>query len=334
MKSSIAAVTDSGVTVELNKGATTDHLFIAKQALGAQAEAISRLAQRLGNQFNQTIDLILHCSGRVVVCGMGKSGLVGKKMVATLASTGTPSFFMHPGEAFHGDLGMLLPQDLVILISYSGVTEEVIKLIPSLKSFGNKIVAMTGKGDSTLARHADLCLDISVEREVCPNNLAPTTSTLATMALGDAIAVALINARDFKPADFARYHPGGSLGRKLLTRVQDVMRRTNLPICSPDENFRSVIHTMTKGRLGLAVIMDGGRLAGLITDGDLRRAMENVDSPGSLKASDFMTKSPITVNANAMLADAEDLMRTSKVSALIVTNSTQQVAGVLHFYND
>lgn len=206
---------------------------------------VCQLAARLDDEFQRAVELILGCKGRAAVCGMGKSRLIGQKMVATFASTGTPSLFLHPAEAFHGDLGMLKPSDVLILISYSGETEEVVKLIPSLKSFGNKIIAMTGNGQSTLARHADIWLDISVEREVCPNNLAPTTSTLATMAMGDALAVALIAALDFKPMDFARYHPGGSLGRKLLTRVSDVMH-TNIPKVARTTSFHHRVSEQSK----------------------------------------------------------------------------------------
>ena len=206
-----------------------NHLSSANETLKLYTQAIERLHQRLSESFNYAVEMILNCQGRVVVAGIGKSGLVGKKMVATFASTGTPSFFLHPTEAFHGDLGMLKPIDVVILISYSGETDDVNKLIPSLKNFGNQIIAMTGNPTSTLGSHADIVLDISIEREACPNNLAPTTSSLVTMALGDALAIALIKARDFKSEDVARFHPGGSLGRKLLCRVRDVMQK-KLPI--------------------------------------------------------------------------------------------------------
>ena len=249
-----------------------NHLTIAKEALIAQSQAVTQLADRLNGEFQNAVELILGCKGRTVVCGMGKSGLIGQKMVATFASTGTPSFFLHPAEAFHGDLGMLKPIDVLILISYSGETDELIKLIPSLKSFGNKFIAMTGNGNSTLAKHADIWLDISVEREVCPNNLAPTTSTLATMAMGDALAVALIEAIQFKPMDFARYHPGGSLGRKLLTRVRDVMH-SPAPIVRSDTSFHDCLLVMTRSRLGMTVVMDDNKLVGIVTDGDLRRAL-------------------------------------------------------------
>lgn len=310
-----------------------NHLPIAKEALSAQAQAISQLADRLDDQFQRAVELILGCEGRTAVCGMGKSGLIGQKMVATFASTGTPSFFLHPAEAFHGDLGMLKPIDVLILISYSGETEEVIKLIPSLKSFGNKIIAMTGNGQSTLAKHADIWLDISVEREVCPNNLAPTTSTLATMAMGDALAVALIAALDFKPMDFARYHPGGSLGRKLLTRVSDVMH-TSLPNVTRDTSFHDCLLVMTSSRLGLALVMDNDTLIGIVTDGDLRRAL--LGNPGVVNenVASFMTAKPHTVKADAQLSEAEAYMLDHKIRALLVTaQGSDEVVGVVEIFD-
>ncbi|WP_448118305.1 KpsF/GutQ family sugar-phosphate isomerase [Pseudomonas serbica] len=310
-----------------------NHLPIAKDALCAQAQAINQLADRLDGEFQRAVELILGCKGRAAVCGMGKSGLIGQKMVATFASTGTPSLFLHPAEAFHGDLGMLKPSDVLILISYSGETEEVIKLIPSLKSFGNKIIAMTGNGQSTLARHADIWLDISVEREVCPNNLAPTTSTLATMAMGDALAVALIAALDFKPMDFARYHPGGSLGRKLLTRVSDVMR-TNIPKVARETSFHDCLLVMTSSRLGLALVMENEKLIGIVTDGDLRRAL--LGNPGVVNeiVEVFMTSNPHTVKASAQLSEAEAYMQDHKIRALPVTaDGCGEVVGVVEIFD-
>ncbi|KHL75602.1 arabinose 5-phosphate isomerase [Pseudomonas putida] len=309
-----------------------NHLSIAKQALTAQAKAVETLAHRLDGEFQHAVELLLSCKGRTVVCGMGKSGLIGQKMVATFASTGTPSFFLHPAEAFHGDLGMLKPVDVLILISYSGETEELIKLIPSLKSFGNKIIAITGNGNSTLAKHSDTWLDISVEREVCPNNLAPTTSTLATMAMGDALAVALIEAIQFKPMDFARYHPGGSLGRKLLTRVKDVMH-TPAPIVGRETSFHDCLLAMTKSRLGLAVVMNDQRLVGIVTDGDLRRAL--LENEGIIRetVAQFMTAKPHTIVEDAQLSEAELYMRDNKIRALAVTNAGGEVVGVVEIFD-
>lgn len=309
-----------------------NHLHIAKEALRAQATAVSAIADRLGEEFQRAIELILGCKGRVVVCGMGKSGLIGKKMVATFASTGTPSFFLHPAEAFHGDLGMLKPVDVLILISYSGETEEVIKLIPSLQSFGNQVIAMAGNGKSTLAKHADIWLDVSVEREVCPNNLAPTTSTLATMAMGDALAVALIEAIQFKAMDFARYHPGGSLGRKLLTRVKDVMH-SPAPAVSPHTSFHDCLMVMTQSRLGMAVVMDQGKLVGIVTDGDLRRAL--LDNEGVIREAvqSFMSEKPHTIHENAQLSEAETYMLNNKIKALAVTETGGAIVGIVEIFN-
>ena len=310
-----------------------NYVEIAKESLIAQSQAVKTLADRIGVEFQDAVELILSCAGRVVICGMGKSGLIGKKFAATFASTGTPSFFLHPGEAFHGDLGMLKPSDVVILISYSGETEEVIKLIPSLKSFGNKIIAMAGKADSILARNSDIFLDVSVEREVCPNNLAPTTSTLATMAMGDALSVALIKARDFQSTDFARFHPGGSLGRRLLTRVRDVMR-TNLPKVTPVATVRESLFTMTSGRMGLALVMKEGKLEGIITDGDLRRALLKDSQMLEKPVSEFMTRRPVTIDAETNLAEAEAYMLERKVRALVVTSDDgQKVCGVVEIFD-
>lgn len=310
-------------------------LRTAADSLIAQSNELKRLAGRLGDEFDHTIELILSCRGRTLISGMGKSGLVGKKIAATFASTGTPSFFIHPAEAFHGDLGMITPDDLIILISYSGETEEITKLLPSLSHFGNQIISMTGKPESTLGLRSDICLNIEVEREVCPNNLAPTTSTLVTMGLGDALAVALIKARGFKPLDFARYHPGGSLGHRLLTRVRDVMK-THLPTVAPDTLVNECLFTMTSGRMGLALVMEETRLIGIITDGDIRRAMlkdtEMLNKPVSL----FSSKNPITVNAGAMLSDAEELMRREKLRVLVVTDEraeSNKVCGILEIFD-
>lgn len=309
-----------------------NHLSIAKEALAAQAQAIAELASRLDGEFQSAVELILGCKGRAVVCGIGKSGLIGQKMVATFASTGTPSFFLHPAEAFHGDLGMLKPVDVLILISYSGETEEVIKLIPSLKSFGNKIIAMTGSGKSTLAKHADIWLDISVEREVCPNNLAPTTSTLATMAMGDALAVALIDAMQFKPMDFARYHPGGSLGRKLLTRVSDVMH-TPAPIVTPATSFHDCLLVMTQSRMGLTIVVDEGALVGIVTDGDLRRALLEDQSVTRATVAQFMTADPHTIMEDSQLSEAETYMLENKIRALVVTSRQNAVVGIVEIFD-
>lgn len=310
-----------------------NYLQTAKETLDLYTQEIDRLKQRLSDEFNQAVELMLHCEGRVVVAGIGKSGLVGKKMVATFASTGTPSFFLHPTEAFHGDLGMLKPIDVVILISNSGETDDVNKLIPSLKSFGNKIIAITGNPHSTLGKYADVVLNIHVEREACPNNLAPTTSTLVTMALGDALAIALINARDFRAEDFARFHPGGSLGRKLLCRVRDVMN-PNVPVAEPSATFSECLSVMNEGRMGVAVIMQAGELCGIITDGDIRRTLAEFGAESLNKtAEQIMSRSPKTIADSTFLGKAEEMMKALHIHSLVALDENGKVSGLMEFSN-
>lgn len=310
-----------------------NYLQTAKETLDLYTQEIDRLKQRLSDEFNQAVELMLYCEGRVVVAGIGKSGLVGKKMVATFASTGTPSFFLHPTEAFHGDLGMLKPIDVVILISNSGETDDVNKLIPSLKSFGNKIIAITGNPHSTLGKYADVVLNIHVEREACPNNLAPTTSTLVTMALGDALAIALINARDFCAEDFARFHPGGSLGRKLLCRVRDVMN-PNVPVAKPSATFSECLSVMNEGRMGVAVIMQAGELCGIITDGDIRRTLAKFGAESLNKtAEQIMSRSPKTIADSTFLGKAEEMMKALHIHSLVALDENGKVSGLMEFSN-
>ena len=310
-----------------------NYLQTAKETLDLYTQEIDCLKQRLSDEFNQAVELMLHCEGRVVVAGIGKSGLVGKKMVATFASTGTPSFFLHPTEAFHGDLGMLKPIDVVILISNSGETDDVNKLIPSLKSFGNKIIAITGNPHSTLGKYADVVLNIHVEREACPNNLAPTTSTLVTMALGDALAIALINARDFRAEDFARFHPGGSLGRKLLCRVRDVMN-PNVPVAEPSATFSECLSVMNEGRMGVAVIMQAGELCGIITDGDIRRTLAKFGAESLNKtAEQIMSRSPKTIADSTFLGKAEEMMKALHIHSLVALDENGKVSGLMEFTN-
>ncbi|MGP9675266.1 MULTISPECIES: KpsF/GutQ family sugar-phosphate isomerase [unclassified Halomonas] len=301
---------------------------VGKEVFQVQAQALEATGNRLDGAFDNAVNMILETVGRVVISGMGKSGIIGNKIAATLASTGTPSFSVHPAEAYHGDLGMFTAADVVILISYSGETEEVIRLIPSLRHFGVKTIALVGNPDSTLGRNCDLVLDVSVEREACPNNLAPTTSTTVALAMGDALAVALIERRDFKPHDFAVFHPGGSLGRRLLTRVKDVMH-TELPICAPQDNMKEVIMTITQVGLGIAVVVDRGTIKGVITDGDLRRTLFNYDSFDGLTAANVMTPTPLTVNESEMFADAENIMLKANVTSLLVVSEDSVLSGVL-----
>ncbi|MGL4207493.1 MAG: KpsF/GutQ family sugar-phosphate isomerase [Aeromonadaceae bacterium] len=299
-----------------------------------QAETLRALADDFNRlQYRRALGLMLACRGHIIVCGMGKSGHVGRKIAATLASTGTPSFFLHPAEAFHGDLGMITPDDVVILISNSGETDEVLKLIPSLKSFGNPIIGITGGPHSTLAKNSDAVLEIRIQSEACPNNLAPTTSTTLTMAIGDALAIALVTKRQFKPQDFARFHPGGSLGRRLLTRVKDVMSK-ELTCVSATTPLREVIVAMTQTRNGLAVVNDGdSQMLGVITDGDLRRAMMRTDFDlDKIVAADVMTTDPVTLPESAMLSDAEHLMRERQIKQLVILDSTQRPCGIVEFF--
>lgn len=303
-------------------------ISVGKEVFQVQAQALEATGNRLDDAFDSAVNMVLGTSGRVVISGMGKSGIIGNKIAATLASTGTPSFSVHPAEAYHGDLGMFTAADVVILISYSGETEEVIRLIPSLRHFGVKTIAMVGNAESTLGRNCDLVLDVSVEREACPNNLAPTTSTTVTLAMGDALAVALIEKRDFKPHDFAVFHPGGSLGKRLLTRVKDVMH-LELPICAPYDNMKDVIMTITQVGLGIAVVVDRGTIKGVITDGDLRRALFNHNSFDGLTAAKVMTPNPLTVNESEMFADAENIMLKANVTSLLVVDENSALSGVL-----
>ncbi|MFM5582832.1 KpsF/GutQ family sugar-phosphate isomerase [Aeromonas jandaei] len=305
-----------------------------KQTFKQQGETLLELAATFNKaQYKLALSLMIQCKGHVIICGMGKSGHVGRKISATLASTGTPSFFVHPAEAFHGDLGMITPDDVVVLISNSGETDEVLKLIPSLKNFGNRIIAITGGMKSTLAKNADAVLEIKMQGESCPNNLAPTTSTTLTMAIGDALASALMNKRNFMPNDFARFHPGGSLGRRLLTRLKDVMS-TNLTKVNKTTSLKEVIVGMTKDQHGIALVMEGEQLSGVITDGDLRRTMMREDFDlNFMIASDIMTCSPVTATSNAMLSDAEVLMRENHVKQLLVVNDLSLPVGIIGFYD-
>ena len=308
------------------------YLSIAVETIDVEIEELHRMRSRLDGRFNQAIDIVMGMHGRVVVLGMGKSGIIGKKIAATLASTGTPAFFVHPGEAFHGDLGMIKPIDVALLISNSGETEEVLRILPFLQHQENKIIAMTGNVESTLALHAHVVLNVGVTREACKNNLAPTSSTTNTLVMGDALAVALTVMRDFQPADFARFHPGGSLGRRLLTRVCDVMHKGPLPICSPNALFRDVVHSITDGRMGLTLVMDQQELCGIITDGDVRRAFDAQDDVRHLRAVQMMSPNPLKVDPQLWFAEAEAYMQEKKVGALVVIDANNRPIGVLQIY--
>lgn len=306
---------------------------IAKDVFEIEVMGLNEVASKINGDFEKTIDSIIKSKGRVVVTGMGKSGLVGKKIAATLASTGTTSFFMHPGEAYHGDLGMIDSDDVIIAISNSGETEELIRLLSFFKENQNTVVAMASKYDSTLAVHADYFLDIGISKEACPLELAPTTSTTVTMALGDALAVALMKARDFKAENFARFHPGGSLGRKLLVKVKDVMKKENLPVLSLETPFEEVVSIISGGLLGIGIIVNDKKLVGVITDGDIRRVLQKEGAQAlSKKAKDFYTANPLTIDMHEKIIIADELMQERKVTALIALDG-EHFAGVLHLYD-
>lgn len=307
-----------------------DSLKVVVDAVTDQVNILKKWQTKVVDNHNisKAVDLIINCEGRTIISGVGKSGLIGKKIVATFASTGTPSFFLHPTEAFHGDLGMIKPSDVLILISYSGETDEVNKLIPSLKNFGNKIIGITGNADSTLAKHSDIFLDIGVEREICPNNLAPTSSTLITLALGDALAVALMKVRDFKPEDFAKFHPGGSLGRKLLSRVSDYMVSDDLPFVAEDTTLAACLLKMTATKSGVAFVGSAAKLQGIITDGDIRRALVANNMDINVEAKVIMTIKPLEVLDNEYLVKAEKLLKENRVRTLVVKNSVGMVVGI------
>ena len=309
---------------------------LARQALDIEARAIQGLNERLlgdaGASFTQAVHAMLACRGRVVVMGMGKSGHVGRKITATLASTGTPAMFVHPAEAHHGDLGMVQPGDVVLAISNSGESEELTALLPVLKRQGVTLLAMTGKPASSLARHADVVLDSAVDQEACPLNLAPTASTTVQMALGDALAVVLLELRGFKAEDFARSHPGGALGRKLLTHLRDVMRSGDaVPRVAPEASFGDVMREMSAKGLGAtAVVEASGQLAGVFTDGDLRRKIEAGVDLRALTARELMTPSPRTIRDDVLAAEAVSIMEAHRINTLLVTDAQGILVGAVN----
>jgi arabinose-5-phosphate isomerase len=308
--------------------------FILNSAISSiseQAKALKALAASLDDQFVDAVSMMLQVQGRLIISGMGKSGHIGRKMAASMASTGTRAFFLHPGEAFHGDLGMVAPEDVVLLISNSGETDEILKLIPTLKSFGNKIIGLHGNAESTLAKFSDINLIAKVEREVCPHNLAPTTSTLAAMAMGDALTVALMEQRNFQPEDFARFHPGGSLGRRLLTSVKDVMRSEDLPVVTRDTLVRDCLFIMTNSRTGMAIVVEDHHIIGILTDGDLRRALLDDHDVMMHPVKAYMTTNPVTVTVDQKLIFAEDVFKKRKIKALLVTDSQDRLVGLLEY---
>lgn len=304
----------------------------ARGLFTAYTDAITRLDGALGAPFAAAVDLVMKAGGHVVVCGMGKSGLIGRKIAATLASTGTPSLFLHPAEAIHGDLGMVRSGDVVILISNSGETEEIVRLLPAFQRLEARIIAMTASANSSLSNAAEITLDISVDREACPLNLAPTTSALNTLVLGDAIAVSLMEARGFEEADFARTHPGGALGRRLLTRVRDAMRTDNLPFVDPEMPVQDAVIAMTEGRLGMALVGSPDALSGILTDGDLRRLLMRGGDLAGTPVRDVASPNPLTIAGDLLMADAEARMQEARVQCLVVTDADGRVEGVVQIF--
>lgn len=303
----------------------------AKDVLTIEAKAIAVMAGRLDRHFEATIDIIAKCSGRVIICGMGKSGIVARKIAATFSSTGTPSIFLHSAEAVHGDLGQVTSKDVVIIISQSGETEETVRLLPLVRKIGAKIIVMTGNPKSILARHGDLVLNIAVKSEGCPLGLAPMASTTVTMALGDALAACLIDRNKFKKEDFALYHPGGSLGRRLLLKVEDIMRRESFfAKVTATAKVKDVLWTITKARCGSACVIDGkGKLLGIFTDGDLRRHLEIDPAVLKRKVGEVMTKNPSSIEKEKLAAQAFDILKTRKIDELPVVDKTGRVVGLL-----
>jgi arabinose-5-phosphate isomerase len=307
----------------------------ARHVLEIEGAAVLALRERIDESFARACELILACRGRVVVSGMGKSGHIGSKIASTLASTGTPAFFLHPAEASHGDLGMVTNTDIFLALSHSGTTEELLKIVPLIKRQGTALIAFTGHADSALARLADVHLDTSVEREACSLNLAPTASTTAALALGDALAVALLEARGFGPEDFARSHPGGALGRKLLTRVDDLMRTGHaLPRVKIDASLTEAILEITRKRMGMTAVEDAdGRLAGIFTDGDLRRVLERGHSIEGLSLASIITRTPVTIMRSALAAEAVRLMEERRITTLLVADPDGRLCGALHLHD-
>ncbi len=307
-------------------------LALARTTFDIEAAALIGLKSRQGDSFSRSVEAMLNCRGRVVVMGMGKSGHVGRKIAATLASTGTPAIFVHPGEASHGDLGMVIPGDIVLAISNSGDSDEIAAILPAIKRLGVSLVAMTGRAESTLARHADFVLDSAVDQEACPLNLAPTASTAAQMALGDALAVALLDARGFREADFARSHPGGSLGRKLLMHVRDLMRSGEaLPKVGPDTGLNEVLREMTGKGLGFSAVVDGNNgVLGIFTDGDLRRLIEHETDLRGLTAAKVMHTGPRLVRSDDLAVDAAGVMERFRITSVLVVDANDKLIGALN----
>lgn len=313
---------------------TSRAIELARQTLRIEADAVVGLIDRLDDSFTQAVELILGSRGRVIVSGIGKSGHVARKIAATLSSTGTPAYFVHPAEASHGDLGMVTRDDVLLALSNSGESEELVFIVPILKRQGAKLIAMTGKPESTLAREADIHLNTAVAQEACPLNLAPTASTTAALAMGDALAVALLDARGFGPEDFARSHPGGSLGRRLLTHVRDVMRSESLPTVAPQASMAETILAISRGGLGMAAVVDvDNRPLGIFTDGDLRRSFEKNIDLRDARIETLMHANPQTIQPERLAVEAVERMERHKINALLVTDDQGRLIGALNMHD-
>jgi arabinose-5-phosphate isomerase len=309
-----------------------DILTVARQTILSESQAIAQLAGLLTDHFSKAVELIYKAEGRLVVTGIGKSAIIAQKIVATMNSTGTPSMFLHASEAIHGDLGMVQPGDVVICISKSGNSPEIKVLVPILKRFGNTLIAMTGNINSFLAKGADFILNTTVESEACPINLAPTNSTTAQLVMGDALAVCLMEIRGFKSEDFAKYHPGGALGKKLLLRVNDMLEDNHKPMVGPDASVKKVIFEISEKRLGVTAVVEGNKVIGIITDGDIRRMLNDTDTIAGLTAKDIMTKNPKIIKSSDMAMDALNIMEDFSITQLVVSDN-DEYKGVIHLHD-
>jgi len=307
-------------------------LEVAKKTIASESKSIAKLADLLTDDFLKAVELIFNSKGRLVVTGIGKSAIIAQKIVASMNSTGTPSLFLHASEAIHGDLGMVQPNDVVICISKSGNSPEIKVLVPILKHFGNSLIAITGNTTSFLAKGADFILDTTIENESCPNNLAPTNSTTAQLVMGDALTVCLMELREFKAQDFAKYHPGGALGKKLLLRVGDMLDQSHKPEVTPETNIKKVIFEISEKRLGVTAVIENNKVIGIITDGDIRRMLNNNDTFAHLTAKDIMTKNPKTIQLSSMVTDALNILEDFSITQLIVTDQ-EEYKGVLHLHD-
>ena len=315
--------------------ASPKSLALAKQVLAIEARAVHDLIGRLDGQFLAAVELILNCRGRVIVSGIGKSGHIARKIASTMASTGTPAYFVHPAEAILGDLGMITRDDVLIALSNSGESAELLTIVPLIKREGAKLIALTGNADSALAKEADVHLNAGVSQEACPLNLAPTASTTAALALGDALAIALLDAKGFGPEDFARSHPGGSLGRRLLTHVRDVMRGGNeVPAVPVTASMREAILEMTRGRIGMTAVVDAERrMLGVFTDGDLRRSLDRLDDFHKANLTELMTRNPRTIGPDKLAVEAVQIMEQYKVNQLLVVDGDGKLVGALNMHD-